>query len=112
MKIAFDVNGTLIGSKGHLLLELLKTLSIQGHECIVWSNDLSTASNFIKENNLNVNFMKKISKIDCIKQKLFVFDIAFEDDFESTYYLASNKFVLVNTLPDNLHQILQMYFSE
>jgi hypothetical protein len=111
MKIAFDVNGTLLGEKGELIMELLKTLLHQGHECIVWSNDFYTASNFVKENNLNVNFMQKISKKDCIKNNNDFFDIAIEDDVDSTCYLAANKFVLVQSLPHSIDEIIYLFFN-
>lgn len=106
MKIAFDVNGTLDGSKKDLLIEVLHELQNQGHECIVWSSDYSMAKKCVESNNLNCEYSTKYTKIDCRNQDIEFVDVAIDDDSDSVRILGAKKVMIVGKMPESMVNII------
>lgn len=102
MKIAFDVKGTIEGSKQKIVLKVLKEFQARGHEIIVWSSVYSYAVEAVKKHNLKADIQSKNDKWSTDEE--YYMDIAIDDDTESTY-LAAKKFVWVSELPDWLHDV-------
>jgi hypothetical protein len=107
LNIAFDVNGTLDSSKKDLLIQVIEELQNKGHECFVWSSDLTMARNFVRENNLNCDFLQKYYKKESQLQNKIMMDISIDDDKELIPILSAKRVLLVHNLPSTVEEILK-----
>ena len=102
MKIAFDVKGTIEGSKKQQVLRMFKLFQDAGHDVIVWSNSYGYAVDAIENNLLkNTNPHDKKMKMDVDYEEDRYVDIAIEDDRSQTW-LAAKKFVFVDEIPTDM----------
>jgi len=100
MRIAFDVKGTIEGSKKKQVLRMFELFQKAGHKVFVWSNSYGYAVDAVRDNNLaNTSPMDKMMKMDAEEEQMM--DIAVEDDHSQTW-LAAKKFVFVDEIPDDM----------
>jgi len=110
MRIAFDVMGTLAGTKGDVLLEAFRKLQDLGHTCVVWSNSISYAVETVKKHNLNTDAQWKKSKFDLEDFSMEPYDVAVEDDRSQTW-LGANAFVWVDEVTNNSDAIVRLILA-
>ena len=99
MKIAFDVQGTLLGPDK--VLKLYKWCEKKGHDLTVWSNCYGYTEDAIKSLSLgdNAKPMSKVYRLDNNNEDIF--DIAVDDKSQYSELLAAKKIVLVEDIPEN-----------
>jgi hypothetical protein len=107
MKIAFDVKGTLEGTREKFVLALLIQLQEMGHECIVWSNSYGFAVDCVKR--LGLVGVRAESKSDKWSlEEVNFYDVAIEDD-HSQEWLAVKRIIFVdNPLFDTIEGVMQL----
>ncbi|NJO48172.1 MAG: hypothetical protein HC840_00490 [Leptolyngbyaceae cyanobacterium RM2_2_4] len=99
MRIAFDVKGTVEGSKGAVILEAFRKLQGAGHTCVVWSNLYSYATDAIAKHGLDAEAESKRSTRDLEDYSLEPFDVAIEDDRSQTW-LGAKRLIFVDEITD------------
>lgn len=103
MKIAFDVQGTLIGFDSKKVVALFKWFQQQGHEMYVWSyGGRSMARDAIAQLGLgsDVKPMAKYGQCD-VSFDEDLMDIAIDDNYDD--FLATKNLLLVSDIPDDLN---------
>lgn len=107
MRIAFDVKGTLIGHNQDKVVSLFHVLQDMGHEMFIWSSVLSYTFEARKLHNLDLDaehLMSKYSTSEAGERGYPVMDIAVDDDTVYSSYLAAQRFVNVDNIPDNVEE--------
>jgi hypothetical protein len=110
MKIAFDVQGTLVGPKGDILTQLINELKAQGHEIFIWSSNINMA--------IECGSKIGISNDYCLNKKyLFdyhneneLMDIAIDDDL--SLKLLTRKTYSVYKLPNTYKELKDFFIQE
>ena len=101
MRIAFDVKGTIEGYKKKQVLRMFELFQKAGHEVVVWSNSYGYAVDAVKDNNLtNTTATSKGDKWDTSPENFY--DLAIEDDHSQGQWLAANKFIFVEDIPEEM----------
>jgi hypothetical protein len=101
MRIAFDVKGTIEGSKKKQVLRMFELFQKAGHEVIVWSNSYGYAVDAVEDNELtNTRAESKRDKWNTSEENYY--DLAIEDDKQQGQWLAAKKFLFVDDIPDDM----------
>jgi hypothetical protein len=103
MKIAFDCKGTLSGYHEKKVVKLFHALQDAGHELFIWSSVYSYTHDAAAKHGLQIpeyNYVAKYSELEAREQGLPVMDIAIDDDMFSLY-LAAQKMICVDQIPEN-----------
>jgi len=104
MRIAFDCKGTLSGYHEKKVVKLFHALQDAGHELFIWSSVLSFTQDAADKHGLKIqpyHLVSKYSKSEAREQGLPTMDIAIDDDRSFSDYLAANKIVYVDEIPEN-----------
>lgn len=104
MRIAFDVNGTLDGSKGDLLKQIAYALYKDGHSIMVWSNSASYAVKACEDlvkRGIKAEWCMKYAPYEADERGLPTVDLAFDDDSAYASALAVKRFIFVQDIPEN-----------
>lgn len=100
-KVAFDVSGTLMGPEENKVLKLFYWFKSQGCEMFIWSSELSYTYEAQKMHHLEAKCLSKFTKADAKKNALDPMDICVDDDKLQKLFLASNKAILVEEIPED-----------
>ena len=110
MKIAFDVQGTLVGHKGEILFQLLEDFKNQGHDVFIWSHSRDMAEDVAKK----IGVSDEMCKTKKLRFEYHldheIMDIAIDDDPKQK--LLVNKIYLVGQLPDTYSELKQFFIAE
>lgn len=106
MRIAFDVQGTLINGFDSAQIRFIMVEAYRrGHNITVWSNAFEYTQDFLRDYPSHAKFVhnteQKRSKSDMEEYGIPVFDLAFEDDRRQTY-LGANNIIFVNQIPEGI----------
>jgi hypothetical protein len=108
MRIAFDVKGTLEGSKSAAVLAMLRVFQEQGHEVVVWSNSFGYVQDVLAKHSLTCYGETKSTKWDREPENFY--DLAIDDDSSQTY-LAANRFIWVRDIPSDETEARALAYS-
>lgn len=101
MKIAFDINGTLLGPQK--ILALYQWCKDQGHDLTVWSNCYAYINQTIRYLRLDPD-TKRMSKVYLYENdNQPLFDIAIDDEPHSSKGLAAKRIILVRDVPEDIN---------
>lgn len=101
MRVAFDVQGTLIGRHSAKVIKLFKWLQQQGHEMHVWSfGGYWMAKDAIDRLGLGENVLAD-AKFSSVHDGEPHFDLAVDDEADSVRTLSAKRFILVEDIPEN-----------
>lgn len=96
MKVAFDVQGTLIGHNADAVVRFFRFLQTRGHEMYVWSfGGAPMARDAIKRCGL----FKTMAMAKITRPRETDMDVAIDDESDAAQVLSVGKVILVHQIP-------------
>lgn len=104
MRVAFDVQGTIVGPHSEKVLALFKWFEAKGAEMTVWTfGMLRDASKAVARAGIDrdIDVVSKYSRFDAEAEDKPIFNVAVDDDWAAPRLLAADHVINVTQIPEN-----------